>query len=92
MKTNEYVVTSEIKNTTVTVHVDSNNQIWCIDSLASGWNKIRYPRDDDFSSFIEEVFSIMMAKGPETFKDLLERIKDSEPEYHKKGMQMFETG
>ncbi len=89
MSKTEYAVTSNDKNTTVTVHVDSNNQIWCVDSLVSGWNKIRYPRDDDFSSFLEKVFSIIMAKEPDAFKNLPERIKDSEPEYYKKGMQMF---
>ncbi len=87
----EYEVTSKVKNTTVTALVDSNNKIWCVASLISGWDKTRYPQDDDFSSLLEEVFSIMVAEEPETFKDLLERIKDSEPEYYKKGMQMFET-
>ncbi len=87
----EYEVTSKVKNTTVTALVDSNNKIWCVTSLVSGWHKIRYPWDDDFSLLLEEVFSIMVAEEPETFKDLLERIKDSELDYYKKGMQMFET-
>ena len=76
---------------TYSIDVSVDNKIICINTFEDVWNKTRYPVDDDFSSFMDEVFEKMMSSEIETFKSLLIKIELSEPEYYKKGVLMLEN-
>lgn len=71
------------------VYVTEDNKIGYINTLVNGWDKTRYPSDEDYFTFMDEVFKMMMSSEIETFKAMLLQIKDSEPEYYEKGVKML---
>lgn len=73
------------------VYITEDNKISYINTLVKGWNKTRYPSDEDYFSFMNEVFEMMISSEIETFKDMLLQIKVSEPECYEKGVKMLEN-
>lgn len=72
------------------VYVNEYNHIQYINTLVNGFDKTRYPCSQDYFSFMDEVFKMMMSSEIETFKALLRKIKFSEPECYEKGVKMLE--
>lgn len=83
------------------VFVDECNKIYCVNIIKEEklysqpiilvWDTDRTPMDDDFSSFVDKAFETIMSSEIETFKAMLMKIKDSEPEYYQKGIEMLEN-
>ena len=81
----EYKLKSE--RLIATLYVDSNDKIWCVETVFDGWSTFRYTRDrETFPLLISIVLFEMLYSELETFKELLKRIKDSEPNYFEVGM------